>query len=127
MVLMLKLFFLHILILSTSHFISPIYWRISREFELDLKLETNWFSFFITQEIYQRCVFCLFWRLAWKNLFCLRKTDRSWTGKSTLFYWELLSILYTPTPQNGQTHWNNLLAVAEELFECVWAFCEVSA
>ena len=27
-----------------------------------------------------------------------------------------------PTPQNGQTHLNNLLATANKLFECVWPF-----
>ena len=30
-----------------------------------------------------------------------------------------LLTLYMPTPKNGQTHSNNLLAVADELFECV--------
>ena len=30
-------------------------------------------------------------------------------------------------PQNGQTHSNNLSAFADELFECVWPFCEVGA
>ena len=30
-------------------------------------------------------------------------------------------------PQNGQTHWNNSLAVADELFECVWPFGGVGA
>ena len=28
-----------------------------------------------------------------------------------------------PTPQIGQTHSNNLSAVADKLFECVWPFC----
>ena len=32
-----------------------------------------------------------------------------------------------PTPQNGQTHSNNLSAIADELFECVWPFCGVGA
>ena len=27
------------------------------------------------------------------------------------------------TPKNGRTHSNNSLAVADELFECVWPFC----
>ena len=29
-----------------------------------------------------------------------------------------------PTPQTGQTYWNNLLATANELFDCVfgWSF-----
>ena len=31
------------------------------------------------------------------------------------------------TPQNGETHWNNLSAVADELFECVWPFWRVGA
>ena len=30
-----------------------------------------------------------------------------------------------PTLKIGQTHWNNLLAVADELFECVWPFCGI--
>ena len=33
--------------------------------------------------------------------------------------------LYVPTPQNGQTHSNNLSAFADALFECVWPFCGV--
>ena len=32
-----------------------------------------------------------------------------------------------PTPLNGQTHSNNLSAVAKELIECVWPFCGVGA
>ena len=32
-----------------------------------------------------------------------------------------------PTPQNGQTQSNNLSAVADELFECVWSFYGVGA
>ena len=32
-----------------------------------------------------------------------------------------------PTPQNGQTHSDSLLAVANELFECVRPFCGVVA
>ena len=35
--------------------------------------------------------------------------------------------LYAPTPEIGQTHSNNLSAVADELFECVWTFCGVGA
>ena len=31
------------------------------------------------------------------------------------------------TPQNGQTHPNNSSAAADELLECVWPFCGVSA
>ena len=27
-----------------------------------------------------------------------------------------------PIPQNGQTHLNNSLAIADEVFECVWPF-----
>ena len=34
-----------------------------------------------------------------------------------------LALLLEPTPQNGQTHPNNLLAVAKECFECVRPFC----
>ena len=30
-----------------------------------------------------------------------------------------------PTPQKSQTHSNNLSAVADELFECVWPFLGV--
>ena len=30
-----------------------------------------------------------------------------------------------PIPQNGQTHLNNSLAIADELFECVWPFCGI--
>ena len=33
--------------------------------------------------------------------------------------------LYTPTLQNGQTHSNNSSVVADEMFECVWPFCEI--
>ena len=33
--------------------------------------------------------------------------------------------LQAPASQNGQTHSNNLPAVADELFECVWPFCGV--
>ena len=33
----------------------------------------------------------------------------------TLTFW-------APNPQNGQTHSNNSLTVANELFECVWLF-----
>ena len=29
-----------------------------------------------------------------------------------------------PNPENGQTHSNNSSAIAEELFEYVWRFCE---
>ena len=29
------------------------------------------------------------------------------------------------TPQNGQTHLNNLSAIADELFEYVWSSCGV--
>ena len=32
-----------------------------------------------------------------------------------------------PSPQNGQTHSNNSLAIADKLFECVWLFCGVGA
>ena len=35
--------------------------------------------------------------------------------------------LSEPTPRNGQTHANNSLAVADELFEFVWPFCGVGA
>ena len=35
--------------------------------------------------------------------------------------------LSAPTLQNGQTHSNNSSAVADELFECVWPFCEIGA
>ena len=35
--------------------------------------------------------------------------------------------LELPTPQNGQTHSNSLLTVANELFECVRPFCGVGA
>ena len=35
--------------------------------------------------------------------------------------------LQGPVPQNGQTHSNNLLATADELFECVWPFCKAGA
>ena len=31
------------------------------------------------------------------------------------------------TPQNGQTHSNNLSATANELFECIWPFCGIGA
>ena len=36
-----------------------------------------------------------------------------------------LLTLYAPTLQNGQTHSNNSSATADELFKCVWLFCEV--
>ena len=39
----------------------------------------------------------------------------------------LLFTLYAPTPQNGQTHSNNLCATVDQLFEFVWPFCGVSA
>ena len=29
--------------------------------------------------------------------------------------------------ESGQTHSNNLLATADELFECIWPFCGVGA
>ena len=35
--------------------------------------------------------------------------------------------LKAPTPQNDQTHSNNLLATADELFKCVWPLCGVGA
>ena len=38
-----------------------------------------------------------------------------------------LLTLKAPTAQNGQIHSNNLLAVADELFECVWPFWEIGA
>ena len=38
----------------------------------------------------------------------------------------IISTLEAPNPQHGQTHSNNL-AVAAELFECVWQFCGVDA
>ena len=31
----------------------------------------------------------------------------------------LLLTLYAPISQNGQTHTNNLLAISDELFECL--------
>ena len=42
-------------------------------------------------------------------------------------FWGKLLILWAPTPQNGQTHLNNLLAKADELLERVWPFYEVGA
>ena len=33
--------------------------------------------------------------------------------------------LEAPTPQNGQTNANNLSAVTDDLFECVWPFWRV--
>ena len=36
---------------------------------------------------------------------------------------QLTLTLWTPTLQNGQIGSNKLLAVANELFECVWSFC----
>ena len=39
----------------------------------------------------------------------------------------LILTLEALNPQNGQTYSNNLPAVAEEMFECVWPFCEVDA
>ena len=35
--------------------------------------------------------------------------------------------LQVPIPQNGQTYSNNRLQFANELFECVWSFCEIGA
>ena len=35
--------------------------------------------------------------------------------------------LKAPIPQNDPTHSNNLLATADELFECVWPLCGVGA
>ena len=35
--------------------------------------------------------------------------------------------LQVPTLHNGQTHSNNLLAIADELLECVWPFCGIGA
>ena len=35
--------------------------------------------------------------------------------------------LLAPTPQNGQTHSNNLMATGDEFFECVWPFCGAGA
>ena len=40
---------------------------------------------------------------------------------------ESILTLSVPTPQNGQTHCNNSLAVAYKLFECVWRVCGVGA
>ena len=40
---------------------------------------------------------------------------------------KLALILSAPTPQNAKTHSNNSSAVADELFECVLAFCAVDA
>ena len=37
----------------------------------------------------------------------------------------ILNLTYAPTPQNCQTHLNNLLAVADKLFECIRLFCGV--
>ena len=31
----------------------------------------------------------------------------------------------TQISQNGQTHSNNSLEIADELFECVWPFCGI--
>ena len=44
-----------------------------------------------------------------------------WYWRWTLVWNEL--ILQAPTPQNSQTHSNNLSAIANELLECVWPFC----
>ena len=35
--------------------------------------------------------------------------------------------VYKPSQQNGQTHSNNSLAFADELFDCVWPFCGVGS
>ena len=35
--------------------------------------------------------------------------------------------LYTPIPQNGQTHSSNSSAIADELFQCVWPFSGIGA
>ena len=56
--------------------------------------------------------------------------------KGNGFYWLFLQKIYIVDirlgsiyasyvliPQNGQTHSNNLSAVADELFECFWPFC----
>ena len=39
----------------------------------------------------------------------------------------LFLTLQAPTPQNGQTHPNNSLEIADKLFEHVWLFCGVGA
>ena len=46
------------------------------------------------------------------------EVSNMWVGSLTL---------KAQTPQNGQTHSNNLSVTAEELFECVWPFYEVGA
>ena len=56
-------------------------------------------------------------------LLCLT-TNCIFSNVKILFY-DLT--LYVPIPQNGQTHSNNLSALADELFECVWPFCGVDA
>ena len=52
------------------------------------------------------------------------------TCKSEIFVEAFLrkfKILQVPIPQNSQIHSNNSSAVADELFECAWLFCGVSA
>ena len=55
----------------------------------------------------------------WKWIFLIISLMKVWIN------W--LLNLKAPTAQNGQIHSNNLLAVADELFECVWPFWEVGA
>ena len=48
------------------------------------------------------------------------------TVKEHLEFFSALKVslwtLEVPVPENGQTHSKNSLAVADELFECVWPF-----
>ena len=42
---------------------------------------------------------------------------------SVYVYWEKVLTHWAPTPQNGQTHSDNLSAIADKLFECILPFC----
>ena len=47
---------------------------------------------------------------------------------SVVRYLKVLKLtLEAPITQNGQTQSNNLLAIANECFDCVWPFCGVGA
>ena len=78
----------------------------------------------------------------WKFFWCFQgvqkeTSDTKWVKNVTKAYFKpfqhflrnckVVLNIKAPTPQNGQTHSNNLSATVDKLFESVWPFCGVNA
>ena len=57
----------------------------------------------------------------------LTKSPWGPTAVSRMLQFDNLPSSLVPTPQNGQTHSNNLSTTTNELFECFLPFCGVGA